>query len=281
MVVSEPLRFEAVILRFAPDLGSGEALNVGVAMRTPDGSFFDLRCLSGLTRITGAFPEAHGPTVRMVFRQLDAAFRKTFSEGLLPLTSLSDELRRVAPDPDGGLQWSEPIAGVTSNARQTFEALYQRYVDRHTKDLGARVSRSDAEVEDRFVEALRCRGIAQRLSPYVLRSPAHRTFLHEFRHCWQNGQWSCVEPLSLDLLEPRTIQEKASVWIGNVRILSPSSQNARVVFFVGLPPDSRAEAHEAAEDAVAALAEQTRDEAAIYREDQADDLAARVQAELH
>ncbi len=90
-----------------------------------------------------------------------------------------------------------------------------------------------------------------------------------------------MEPLSLDLLEPRRIQEKASVWIGNLRILVPSSQNARVIFFVGLPPDSRADAHEAATDAMAALAKEARDEATIYREEQADDLAARVYAELH
>lgn len=231
-------RFEAVVLRFVPDAGAGEALNVGVAVRTLDGHFFDLECLTGLTRITGAFPDVHPPTVRAACRQLGATVRKALGDQPLPLSTLTEELRRAAPDPDGALQWSDPIQGVTADPRKTFEALRARYVDRHTRGPDLRLSRTDAEVEDRLLRAFRTHGVAQRLLTHELRSPAHKTFSREFKHCWENGKWNCVEPLSLDLLEPRSIQDKVSSWIGNVRVLSPSAQRAQIILYVGLPsPD--------------------------------------------
>ena len=49
-------------------------------MRTLDGHFFDLECLTGLTRITRAFPDVHAPTVRAAFRQLGVTVRKALGD---------------------------------------------------------------------------------------------------------------------------------------------------------------------------------------------------------
>lgn len=276
-------RFEAVILRFVPDIGSGETLNVGVAMRTVDGAFFDVRWTGGLGRVTGAFPEAHAPSIRFALNHIGSAIRKVFGDGRVSFPALDQtldrELRHIIPDADGTIQWSEAISGATDNPRATFDGLYERFVERDAVDGATKVSRADADVEDRLVAVLQSMGLDERLETRELRSPNHRTFTREFRYCWKNGVWNCLEPLSLDLVEPRTIHEKASACIGNVLVLDPTVQNSSVIFYVGLPHASRAEAFEAASDALAAIGEQAKG-ALVYREDQAEELALRVQSDL-
>lgn len=270
--------FEAVVLRFVPDQGSGEALNVGVAMRTVDGAYYDFKQLTSFARVTSAFPHVHAPSLRSLLRAVDVATRRSL-DGKLPLATLGEALRSLVPDPDGSIQWSDPIRGVTPDAPATFAGLFDRFVDRNQKASTTRVSRSDAQVEDALVKALHDRGV--NLEPHQLRSPTHQTMSREFRHCWKNGVWNCVEPISLDLMEPRSIQDKASLWVGNVRLLAPSKQDAKVILFVGLPDVARNEAHVAAEDALAALREQLGGERFVYREDQAEALVDRAFADAH
>lgn len=279
--MTQPLRFEAVVLRFVPDAGAGEGLNVGVAMRTLDGTFYDLRLADRLTRITDAFPRVHGPTIRAAFTVLRSGLRKMLEKGHLPFNNrLTEELRHLAPDADAALQWSEPISGVTIDPERTFAGLFLRFVDCNSARGERKESRTDAEIEEGLVSVFRARGVTTRLAARELRSPTRGTFAREFRHCWMNGVWNCVEPVSLDLLEARSIQDKAATWIGNVRVLHPSKQNAKVILYVGLPEKTRTDAYGAATEAIGALEDELQGEATVYRENQAQDLAARVEADL-
>lgn len=275
--------FEAIIFRYMPDEGSGEALNVGLAMRLRDGTFFDAAWIESWRRVTDAFPATHTPTVRHAVMGIQERLESTFTPDQAQLDSggLEAELHRIAPSPDGAIQWTTAIEGVTGDPAKTFARLKQRYLEQHEKDRGPRPSRTDDEVERSFLSALERRGNLQlRLSPRTLQGVKRRQFEVRVEHCWKNGRWNCVQPVSFDLLQPREIQNKAAAWIGNVRVISPSEQDTKLVLFVGLPPESRAAAHAAAIDAMAALREEVDAEAEVIDESCAEALAARVEADL-
>ena len=196
-------------------------------------------------------------------------------------TTLEKELRRLVPSPDGAVKWSGTIEGVTADPEMTFGRLMSRYLSHHDNERAARSSRSDEDVEQKFLLALADKGNLQlQLQPRTLKALKRKHFEVEVAHCWKNGKWNCVQPLSFDLLQPRDIQNKAATWIGNVKVISPSEQGAKLVLFVGLPPVERAEAREAAIDAIAALRDEVSDDTEVLEEDQAETLAARVQADL-
>jgi len=275
--------FEAIVFRYMPDEGAGELLNVGLAMRACDGTFFKVELIDSWTRVTDAFPSAHARTVRQVFVRLRDALNTSARNGQAALiaTRLEEELLRLVPSPDGSVKWSPAIEGATADMTQTFRRLMFRYVEQHEKERIVRPSRSDEEVEEGFIHALERRGNLQvHLQPRTLKGLKRKHFEVEIAHCWLNGKWNCVQPLSLDLLQPRDIQNKAATWIGNVRVLSPSEQESKLVLFVGLPPESRREAREAANDALAALKDEVSDEAEVIEEDQADVLAERMATDL-
>jgi hypothetical protein len=271
--------FEAVLLRYVPDEGTGEQLNVGVAMRTLDGHFFDVALVDSWTRITAAFPATHAPTVRAAFLRLARGLRDRFDEEHFPLTSLSQEVAALVSC-DGAVRCSPVLEGTTTDAAATFRRLMARHVEAQQKPKAPRVSRTDEEVKKVLLAVFDRHGsLTAKLQPRTLKSPMHK-FEMNFEHCWKNGKWNCVHAVSLDLADAHEIQEKANGWIGRTRVMEPSRQDAQLVLFVGLPPADRADARDAAVDAVAALGEQVTGEAILYLEEQADELATRVEKDL-
>jgi len=276
--------FEAVVFRYVPDQGSGEALNVGVAMRTTDGTYFRVKLLDSWTRITNAFPAAHAPTIRATFSRVrDALERLSSPHPLLPFpSSFAEDLRRLVPSSDGFIQWSSPLEGETSDPEATFARLMERYVNLHLQERPDRRSRSDDEVRATFEVALERRAkLKTKLTPRTLVAKGLKHFEVEVQHAWKNGRWNCLQPVSFDLLNARDITQKAAQVAGSVNIVAPSKQDAHMILFVALPPASRPDALEAAEEAIEGFRQVVAQEADVYLESQTDSLLDRIENDLH
>jgi hypothetical protein len=131
------IRFEAVILRFMPDAGSGECFNVGLAMRsTEGGSGFNIQFTEDLTCLEQAFPGLHCPTVKTFLGQVSEEARRVYGEEPQALDTL---LARIVPDRNGSLSWSTtPLLGVARalDLNQTFKGIFERYVSK-SRESGA------------------------------------------------------------------------------------------------------------------------------------------------
>lgn len=111
--------FEAVVFRYMPDEGSGEFLNLGLAMRTSDGRFFEVKLTEGWTRITSAFPSAHVPTIKALFGQIRSALDgRATGQRVTPETDLHAELRHLLGSADGAIQLSERSWGSPTTPRR-------------------------------------------------------------------------------------------------------------------------------------------------------------------
>ncbi len=276
------LPFEALVIRYVHDGRSGEFLNIGVVFLSVRHSFAGVRFLDKWTRITSAFPGAEYPLLRQVAKAFErrAAEWNAEKSGQRTLFGTVDNIesfvREVLTPSDTSIQFSPPVFGVTRNPSETLHELFQLYVHEGPAEP---LKRDDGEVWTEFSRRLKDANLLKMLTSHSLTVPHYE---HRFDHAWKNGIWNIAQPISLDLVEPRAIKEKAALWVGKLLTLRPQSEQAtRFFFVVGMPPDEGLmKIREAARDAVAILRELLHEEASVIEEDESAPLAAKIAHDL-
>lgn len=224
------------ILRYRHDPVSGEQLNVGVIVHSPERQFLRGRFRKGYGRLSKAFPDVDGSVLRNDLQRIERAFEKLSkreSEDLFFAGQTASSFARqvVAPD-DGSLLWSEIGSGTTTDPESTLEKLFFRFVTQYEET--STVRRTDADVWRPFRDKLMELKVASIFEKKTIASPKDEV---EFEHAWKNGRWHCYQPLSFDLATIDGIQEKAARWVGHMVGLSSASEQFHPYFIVGKPSE--------------------------------------------
>ena len=224
------------ILRYRHDPVAGEQLNVGVVLHSPERRFLAARFRRNYGRLSKAFPDVDGSTLRHDLTRIERAFERLTKKETTDLFFTGNNagtfaMQIVAPD-DGALIWSGLGSGTTDNPEATLEKLFYRLVTQY-EDVSA-PRRTDADiwrpVRDRLLELK----VASILEKKTIVSSKDEV---EFEHAWKNGKWHCFQPLSFDLATVDGIQEKAARWVGHMVGLSSSSEQFHPYFIVGKPSE--------------------------------------------
>jgi hypothetical protein len=274
---------QAISVRYVHDVRTGEFLNIGVVLMSPGNDFVGAQFITHWARVTGAFPDAEPVHLRRIVRAImhacDAWLAATSQQ--LQLTRVNDIetfLRTVIEfDGDASIRFSPIISGVTANPKGTLDELFYLYAGRHAEPE-PRQSREDADVWRSFIVKLAKPEIVLHLRPHVLSVPHYSL---SFEHSWMNGQWNATQPLSLDMLDPNRIREKATQWTGRLMTVRPSTLDTNVCLLVGMPPPETPRlVRIAADDALAILEDNLRGEAWVLTEDHEDELAEKMIADI-
>jgi hypothetical protein len=273
---------EAVAVRYVHDVRTGEFLNIGVVLMSLGHVFAGARFLAHWGRVTAAFPGADPVHLRRVAHALEQACDSWVAASQqLDLVERVDDLTKLIRSAieldDASIQFSPPITGVTPDPRVTLDELYEAYAGR-LSEPEARPSRDDADVWRGFVRRLAKPEILVHLQPHVLET-SH--YVLSFDHAWRNGQWNATQPLSLDLLDPGRIRDKATAWTGKLMTVQPSAFDTQVYFLVGMPGAQSPRAiRTAADDAVAILEDKLAGEAHVLTEDRGEELARKLASDI-
>lgn len=130
--------FQYVVVRYVADVARDEAINVGVLVRTPDGSHFAHRFL-GRQALTRRFRASNG---RDVSRHFEARLEPFTTEGqpALPLEarlpggtvpSEPDFFNRLAGEMNGLLQLTAPRAEIAGSLHEAVDWCFGRFVADH------------------------------------------------------------------------------------------------------------------------------------------------------
>jgi hypothetical protein len=227
-----------VVLRYRHDPLAGEAVNVGVVLHAPTSRFLGARFRRTYGRISRVFPDLEGSALRRDLAAIEHAFarlsRKEGDDLFFESHNAATLAHRVIGKDDGSLIWSELGSGISSSPTKTLDDLFSRFVSRY--DDTSRYRRSDADVWRPFRDRLLEREIGEIFERKRFRSPLDEV---EFEHAWKNGKWHCFQPLSFDLANVDSIQEKAARWVGHMVGLSNASDPFQPYFIVGKPSDEK------------------------------------------
>jgi hypothetical protein len=269
--------FSYCILRYRRDPDAGEFANIGVALWCPQTRFLGFQACPRYGRLTHFFGDLDVDGYRRLIGYVERQFQELaadlFQTSLFEpaAASVLDLAARVVPIDDGSLVWGALRGGLTPDPNAEVSRLFNRYVG-SLNEKTERASRSDKEIfRDVFKRAFD--PIAKHIQAYKVVAP--RTH-HVFGQAWKNGVWNVYEPLSLDLLTPESIEEKAERWLGRGTLLMEAKAPPRIHFLVGKPRiASNIEAFEGACEVLRIVPE-----AVVIDEDQADEFTVSLQQQV-
>ena len=225
------------VLRYVHDTTTGEFINVGVVLYSPEARYASALCRSTFGRISKAFPGMDGDAFKSQMRFVQSRIEE-IGDGLkqeLPLNghpaSVMDVAHGVLPPDDSSLQWSPPGSGLAENLSQTLESLFDRMVVRYD-ERPQKERRTDDEVWRKYRRSLESRHVLKHLQPKKISVQDDEV---EFQYAWKNGIWHCLEPVSFDLSSADSIREKAHRWMGQFLSVSNASEAFKVYLLRGDP----------------------------------------------
>lgn len=268
---------EAIVVRYVHDVRTGEFLNIGVILMSPAHDFVGARFINSWARVTAAFPDAEPVHLRRIARAVSRACDEwlagTKQLEFMRVDQLETFLRSVIAFDDASIVFSPPISGITPDPVITLNELFFTYAGRHA-DVDPPPSRDEADIWRGFVERLATPSVVMHLQPYQMQS---KHYSLSFEHTWLNGHRNAAQPISFDMLDARSIREKATQWTGRLKIIRPSDFNLRVFFLVGLPPGGASKfVRSAAVDAMAILEENLAGDVVMLTEDREGELAFKI-----
>jgi hypothetical protein len=229
------------LLRYVHDVASGEFANVGVVLLAPEARYAGALCRGTYARISHFFPDMEKEGFKSLMRyiqdrvdELGARLREELPFDQIPADA-GVLARTVLPHDDSSLQWGAVGGGLCEDPEQKLSELFQRYVTRYD-DKGGNRGRDDSEVWKRFKASLDARHVTSRLQSKRIFGADDEV---KFDHAYQNAQWHCFEPLSLDLTHAEGIRQKAHRWLGQMMGVQDAPEKFRVYFLVGAPQDER------------------------------------------
>lgn len=267
------------VLRYVHDVTTGEFVNVGVVLFSPETRYAGALCRHTISRLTKTFPGMNGElfkrTVRYIQEQL-AEFGERLQDELpfegLPKNA-ADLAQTILPTDDSSLQWSPPGSGLAEDLPQTLNAIYERMVQRY-EERAPHERRSDDEVWRVFSRNLKARHLMRFIQPkrFVVEDDEL-----EFKYAWKNGIWHCLEPVSFDLSSANHIREKAHTKLGELTSIQGAPEEFKVYLLLGEPRDKTL--HSAYEKAVSVLNKCTLNKE-LLREQDADQFSDRIADEM-
>jgi hypothetical protein len=228
--------YSYVVLRYVPDQGAGEGLNIGVIVYGAESRFLGYKVDTHYERLSRAFASFDGSAFRRGVANLLRAFRKAArSISEKPLLSddrsLAEWLRALMPDIGGSLAFTPPRHGIAEDLSAELKLLFNRMVESQKGHADEVPRRDDAQV---------WRTYQQVLSPAIARQLCSKTFATssvqiEFEHAVKNGAWHVIQPISMDYKRPESMQRKASLWVGTAVGLQGAPDLGTVFFLLGEP----------------------------------------------
>ena len=268
--------YSTITLRYVHDVVTGEFINIGVVLYSPDQRFLEARFTTSYERLNAIFLKIDHLHYRALMRYMANRFEEIAADirdGLHtpPVTALSEIVRQVLPPDDSSLQWSDQGGGFTDEAAKTLDELYKRVVERYV--AGAeQISRNDEEIAKPF--RARLGRTVEKLAEKKIET---KDYQYDFRFAWKNDIWHLYEPVSFDLVDPGSIREKANKWLGRGVALHDAKEKFKIHFLLGEPRQD--ETKKAFENAVHLLSK-IPGQKELVREKEMESFAAHVAEEI-
>lgn len=223
------------VLRYVHDVLTGEFVNVGVLLYSPDANFLKARCTTSYGRLSHFYGSVDGKSLLRLLRYVENSAEElaehlftSLGFNVLPKDALACSHLLIPPD-DSALQFGELGVGFTKDPAATLASLFDRLVT-HYMQRPARTTRMDDDILPILKSSLAQRQVY--VEPKVIVAPNDE---HEFPIAWKNGIWKTCDAVSFDLSTPGDILGKANRWLGRAHTLRQSPEIFKLILFLGQP----------------------------------------------
>ena len=262
------------VLRFTPDIRTGEFVNVGIAAFSSSKKLALIRCRDSIGRITKLNHLVDGYGLVRMLKAITREFHDQSSEisnqlEFKEIENVGDICNAVLPKDDSALQWSDVHHGKCKDLHHEIERLFKRFVTYADEQNVSR--RTEDDLWRTFSKELETRSIKGLLKEKTFATSDDEV---TFEKSVKNGIWHCVQPVSFDLAHASSIKDKAHKWLGQISSVSDKSDHFKLYFLVAEP--SNLELSESYRNARSIL-EKIPSETVFYTEDESAKLADQLE----
>ncbi|MDZ7717019.1 MAG: DUF3037 domain-containing protein [Balneolaceae bacterium] len=129
--------YQYQIIQYVHDHFTGEYVNVGIVVYSPENKYLACRITNKYQRITSMFSEANGIWIMRVLRDFESQLNQT-AEKMSELFQPSDEIENVTgniiPNDDTAIRFSESQIGVDIDYNVALEDLFNSLVEKYIHD---------------------------------------------------------------------------------------------------------------------------------------------------
>lgn len=224
------------LLRYIHDQFTGEFVNLGVVVYSPEELFLKAKVTQRFTRLTSLFPEANGKFVVSSARFFENQINHQFAPRLQEIFSLSPNMESITSQilkrDDSALQLTEVKKAIDIDLDAAVHGIFSSIVEKYLpEDKSERLG--DEEVwKKKYKNYFDRFKVSERLSAHSVQT---QNDVFHFEKAWKNEIWHCYEPLSFDLKREDTVKDKVYRWAGKIRELSQSNETVQLTFMTMIP----------------------------------------------
>lgn len=224
------------ILRYIHDQFTGEFVNIGVVLYSPDNLFLKAKVTQRYTRLTSMFPEANGKYVITSAKFLESVvnnhYAPRFNE-LFPLSPKMDFITSgILKKDDSALQLTDVQKAIDIDLDAALNGIFNSLVEKYLpEDNPTRLVDEDVW-KKKYKDYFDRYKVSERLISHAVQT---KNDLFQFDKAWKNEIWHIYEPLSFDLKMEDTVKDKVYRWAGRIQELSQADESVHLTFMIMVP----------------------------------------------
>jgi hypothetical protein len=221
-------KYQYQIIRYLHDRVTGEFINVGVIVYSPEHRYLNCKVIARYGRITSFFPGAGGKAILKSLRHLEKEIIKAkqlFSELLPTPDDLAELTRKILSDDDSSLILTGVKKGIDLDFNKSLTDLYRLLVTKWQNETDESAV-SDADVwKKKYKKYFDEYGITPKLTEHEVET---KYDIFQFDKAWKNEIWHCYLPVSFDLQNVENIRSKVYKWSGKLAELATANEKIDV-----------------------------------------------------
>lgn len=226
--------YQYQILRYVHDHFTGEFVNLGVVVYSPDNEFLGVLVCQRYSRITSMFPGANGKFIIKLVKNFEILVKKAsreLTQLFRPSADLASITKTILPPDDSALILTNTRYGVDIDLEVALNDLYKDLVEKYLDSVSEQ-SLTDEDVWKKKYKSYFDRyRITEKLIPHEVVTK-NDTF--SFDKAWKNEIWHCYQPVSFDLQSKDAIRGKVYKWSGILREMNKIEEKIHITFLTTL-----------------------------------------------
>jgi hypothetical protein len=222
--------YQYQILRYVHDQFTGEFVNLGVVLYSPDNMFLKTIISHKYGRVTALFPNANGKFLLRILKNFEISvnkIEKQLAQLFVPSENLSGITKKILPNDDSAIMLTEVKYGIDIDLEVALSDLYKDLVEKYIESNEEQSLTDDEVWRKKYKSFFDKYSLTNKLISHEVITN-NDSFV--FEKSWKNEIWHCYQPVSFDLLTVEAIKNKVYKWSGILREMSTVNEKIHITF---------------------------------------------------
>jgi hypothetical protein len=228
-------KYQYQLVKYVHDHFTGEFINVGVVLYSPENQFLDCKMVDKQSRLLGLFPKANWRFLFKVFKNIENSVKseaKLMGGLFLKNNDLDKLTSKIIAKDNSAIQFSQAKSGIDIDLKAAFNDLYFDLVEKYIQVTPKKKSLTDQDVwQTKYKRYFEEYHIANRLVKYKLVTSNDE---FTFEKSWKNHIWHCYQPVSFLLQDKDSIKDKVYKWAGKLKEMKSTDEKIHLTFLTSL-----------------------------------------------